>query len=78
MGLTPAEVLDLTEKQQMVWDALQQLTPKLRETAVLRYYDGLTYKEIGHILSIPPKTAESRMRLAHKSLREFLEGVGDS
>lgn len=69
---TPAEMLALSERQQMVWNALQQLTPKLRETAVLRYYEGLTYNEIGHILSIPPKTAESRMRLAHKALRKEL------
>lgn len=70
---TPAERLALSERQQVVWDALQRLTPKLRETAVLRYYEGLTYNEIGQILSIPPKTAESRMRLAHKALREELE-----
>jgi DNA-directed RNA polymerase specialized sigma24 family protein len=44
----------------------------LRETAVLRYYEGLTYNEIGQILDIPPKTAESRMRLAHKALRKKL------
>lgn len=77
-SLTPAESLALTEQQQMVWTALQQLTPKLRETAVLRYYEGLTYNEIGQILFIPPKTAESRMRLAHKALRELLEGVGET
>jgi RNA polymerase sigma-70 factor (ECF subfamily) len=75
---TPAEMLAMTERQQTVWNALQELTPKLRETAVLRYYEGLTYNEIGHILDIPPKTAESRMRLAHRALREFLVGeMGD-
>ncbi len=74
---TPAESLILTEQQQIVWKALQELTPKLRETAVLRYYEGLTYNEIGQILTIPPKTAESRMRLAHKALRKSLAGVGE-
>lgn len=69
---TPGERMAMTERQQVVWDALQALTPKLRETAVLRYYEGLTYNEIGQILDIPPKTAESRMRLAHKTLREKL------
>jgi RNA polymerase sigma-70 factor (ECF subfamily) len=73
---TPAEMMahteSLNEQQQLVWEALNQLTPKLRETAVLRYYEGLSYNEIGQILSIPPKTAESRMRLAHKALRELL------
>jgi len=72
---TPAEMLALTERQQMVWEALQALTPKLRETAVLRYYEGLTYNEISQILDIPPKTAESRMRLAHKALKKLLVEV---
>jgi RNA polymerase sigma-70 factor (ECF subfamily) len=68
----PDEIAALNEQQQRVWAALNKLTPKLRETAVLRYYEGLTYKEIGVILAIPAKTAESRMRLAHKALRELL------
>jgi DNA-directed RNA polymerase specialized sigma24 family protein len=38
----------------------------------LRYYEGFTYVEIGQILGVPTKTAESRMRLAHKALRESL------
>ncbi|MEZ4646751.1 MAG: RNA polymerase sigma factor [Chloroflexota bacterium] len=69
---TPDEAMSLTQKQQVVWAALGQLSPKLRETAVLRYYDNLNYQEIGLILDIPAKTAESRMRLAHKALRELL------
>jgi RNA polymerase sigma-70 factor (ECF subfamily) len=69
---TPAETMQLTEKQQMVWNAIQNLSDKLRETAVLRYYEGFSYVEIGQILGIPTKTAESRMRLAHNALREAL------
>ena len=59
-------------QQQAVWLAGPELSPKLREVAVLRYYGGLQYGEIGEVLDIPPKTAESRMRLAHKALREQL------
>lgn len=69
---TPDDVLALTERQKVVWDALSELTPKLRETAVLRYYHGLRYAEIGKILDIPSKTAESRMRLAHKALKKII------
>ncbi|WP_420631928.1 RNA polymerase sigma factor [Candidatus Leptofilum sp.] len=69
---TPAETMQLTEKQQVVWAAIQNLSGKLRETAVLRYYEGFTFVEIGHILGIPTKTAESRMRLAHNALRKAL------
>ncbi|MBK8987811.1 MAG: RNA polymerase sigma factor [Chloroflexi bacterium] len=69
---TPPEAAQLNARQQMVWQALQELSPKLRETAVLRYYENLTYPEIAAILDIPTKTAESRMRLAHAALRELL------
>lgn len=76
---TPDDVVQLSERQRQVWQALTELSPKLRETAVLRYYDGLTYVEIGAILGISAKTAESRMRLAHKALHSLLDGVfGDS
>ncbi len=70
---SPAEMAHLNERQQRVWQAIQELSPKLRETAYLRYYEGLTYVEIGNILDIPAKTAESRMRLAHKALRKSLQ-----
>ncbi|MCP4420103.1 MAG: RNA polymerase sigma factor [Chloroflexi bacterium] len=69
---TPAEQMNLTEQQQVIWAAIQDLSDKLRETAVLRYYEGFSYVEIGHVLGIPTKTAESRMRLAHKALRQTL------
>jgi RNA polymerase sigma-70 factor (ECF subfamily) len=71
--IQPDEKIVLDERQRKVWEALGHLSPKLRETAVLRYYEGLTYVEIGNILSIPAKTAESRMRLAHKALAQLLE-----
>jgi len=71
--ISPDDSVTLNEQQTVVWEALGKLTPKLRETAILRYYEGMTYAEIGAILKIPAKTAESRMRLAHKSLKKLLE-----
>ena len=71
-SLTPSEHARLSERQKVVWQALGKISPKLRETAVLRYYEGLTYAEIGKVLSIPPKTAESRIRLAHNALKKIL------
>jgi RNA polymerase sigma-70 factor (ECF subfamily) len=69
---TVDEILELNDQQKLVWETLAELSPKLRETAVLRYYKSLPYGEIGEILGIPTKTAESRMRLAHKALRKLL------
>ena len=71
----PDERAVVNERQRAVWDAVQGLSPKLREVAILRYYAGLQYGEIGEVLSIPAKTAESRMRLAHKALREGLSDL---
>ena len=68
----PPEAAALNADQHMVWEALTKLSPKLRETAVLRYYENLSYPEIGAVLGIPTKTAESRMRLAHAALRDLL------
>ena len=71
----PDERVALSEQQRAVWEAVAALSPKLREVAVLRYYGGLAYGEIGEVLGIPPKTAESRMRLAHKNLRDRLSDL---
>jgi RNA polymerase sigma-70 factor (ECF subfamily) len=72
----PEEQLALDQRQRVIWEALQSLSPKLRETAVLRYYEELSYVEIGLILDIPAKTAQSRMRLAHKQLRALIDKEG--
>ena len=56
-----------------MWAALGKLSPKLREAVVLRYFENLTYPEIGQILDCPMRTIQSRVRLAHKELRRLLE-----
>lgn len=68
----PEEVAVLRDRQRLVWQAVGRLSPKLREVAVLRYHEGLAYAEISQVLGIPAKTVESRMRLAHRSLRDAL------
>ncbi|MGB4677176.1 MAG: antiterminator Q family protein, partial [Aggregatilineales bacterium] len=57
--------------------ALRQLSPKLREAIVLRYFDGLTYREMADVLDCPQKTVESRVRLAHEALYHLLEEQRD-
>jgi RNA polymerase sigma-70 factor (ECF subfamily) len=58
--------------RQSVHEALQELSPKLREAVVLRYFEGMTYREMGDVLGCPQKTAESRVRLAHEALFRLL------
>lgn len=56
--------------------ALLELSPRLREAIVLRYGQGMTYREISEVMGCPQKTAESRVRLGHQRLRESLQPVG--
>ncbi len=64
--------------RKMVAEALRALSPKLREAVVLRYFDGLTYREMAEVLDCPQKTAESRVRLAHEALYGMLAEQRDA
>jgi len=52
--------------------ALDQLSPKLREAIVLRFYAECSYKEMGEIMGCSLNTARSRLRLAIEQLRAQL------
>lgn len=56
--------------------ALSALPVNLREAVILRYGHSLTYREIAAVMDCPPKTAESRVRLAHDRLRHILSPQG--
>jgi RNA polymerase sigma-70 factor (ECF subfamily) len=55
-----------------VWEAIETLSPPLREAILLRYWADYTYQEIGDMLGCSLRTAQSRVRLAHKQLRKSL------
>jgi RNA polymerase sigma-70 factor, ECF subfamily len=64
----PERLVEESGVRSTVLDALRNLSPKLREAVVLRYFDGLSFKEMAEVLECPQKTAESRVRLAHDAL----------
>jgi RNA polymerase sigma-70 factor, ECF subfamily len=73
---TPEAILAQRAAQDALVAALADLSPALREAVILRYGHGLTYREMAEIMSCPPKTAESRVRLAHERLRGVLQTTG--
>ncbi len=73
-GETPEAMFAHQTAQDAVEAALRRLSPRLREAVVLRYGHGLTYREIAEVMGCPQKTAESRVRLAHDTLRGMLQG----
>jgi RNA polymerase sigma-70 factor (ECF subfamily) len=75
---TPEAMLAHKATRDAIEGALADLSPVMRESIVLRYGHGLTYREIAEIMDCPQKTAESRVRLAHDKLRTLLSPVGQS
>lgn len=62
----------LQEASSEVWEAVQALSPPLREAILLRYWAGHTYREMGEIMGCSLRTAQSRVRLAYQQLRATL------
>ena len=57
------------ETRSLVWNAIQALSPPLREAILLRYWAEHTFQEIAAITGCPVPTAQSRVRLAFQKLR---------
>lgn len=69
----PEAALSKKDAQTALEAALKSLSPPLRESVILRYGHGLTYREMATVIGCPQKTAESRVRLAHDRLRKLLQ-----
>jgi RNA polymerase sigma-70 factor, ECF subfamily len=73
---SPEAAMSQRESVEAIQEALVGLSPILREAVVLRYGQGLSYREMAEIMEVPQKTAESRVRLAHEKLKEVLRPIG--
>jgi len=57
----------------VLWDAIERLSPDLREAFVLREIDQLSVREVAHLLGVPAGTVKSRCFNAKQTLRRALE-----
>lgn len=74
-GELPEEMLLKKEKVANMWQAVKSTDAKHRAVLALRYFDGLSYNEIGKALNIPLGTVKSRLNIAVKNLRrQMLKG----
>lgn len=69
----PDELLLKQERRKAVEAALQDLSEKLREVAVLRFVSGHSLEEVAEILELPLGTVKSRLSSAVAGLRASLE-----
>ncbi|WP_371554389.1 ECF RNA polymerase sigma factor SigK [Streptomyces longwoodensis] len=68
-----AETAEHHDEQRRVYRCLASLSRSQRVPLVLAYYQGLTYLEVAHALSVPVGTMKSRMRAALRQLRACME-----
>jgi RNA polymerase sigma factor (sigma-70 family) len=69
----PSEELTQRERQDAVAAALQTLDDISRSAVVLRYYDGLSSRQIGDLLGLAPAAVDMRLTRARRQLRDRLE-----
>lgn len=62
-----------SETQKMVHDALQRLSPELREAVILRDLQDLDYREIAVVLKVPEGTVKSRINRGRTELARLLQ-----
>jgi RNA polymerase sigma-70 factor (sigma-E family) len=60
-------------EHQATWHAVLRLPPRQRAVVVLRYYEGLSEREIAEVLGCRPGTVKSQASAALASLRTLLD-----
>jgi len=70
---TPAQELESSEMREQVWEAIAELSDKLRPVIILYDLQGSSYQEIADILGCPLGTVKSRLYNARNQLRDKLK-----
>ena len=73
---TPYQVLEQSERQDLVKRALASLAQPYRTVVVLREIEGLSYEEIARVLGVAEGTVKSRLMRGRELLRQKISGLG--
>ncbi len=68
----PDAELSRKQLQELLADALAQISPEQRAVVELTYYHGYSYPEIAQIVGCPPNTVKTRMYHARQRLKKLL------
>ncbi|WP_181197653.1 RNA polymerase sigma factor [Enhygromyxa salina] len=75
---TPHDELETREHRERLYEALGQLSPRLREAFVARAIEGMSLHEASAALEVPISTVSYRARRAEALLCQALEVFGPS
>lgn len=71
-------VMEDDEEAVLLREAVEKLSPKLREVVVMKTWGGLTFAQISETLAISPNTAASRYRYALDQLSHELRRLKEN
>jgi RNA polymerase sigma-70 factor (ECF subfamily) len=71
-GPNPVQVLEQSDAAARIHAALASLDETTRTAVVMRYYEGLSAKEIGAALELSPAAVDMRLSRARGQLKELL------
>ena len=69
----PQVHVESRERREMVQQALQQISPDLREAVILRDLQDMDYREIAQVLKVPEGTVKSRINRGRAELARLLQ-----
>jgi len=72
-GPAPDTKVQSREAKEAVHDALQKLSPDLREAVILRDLQDMDYREIATVLRVPEGTVKSRINRGRAELARLLQ-----
>ena len=72
-SISPERRVQRLQVQKVVHEALQKLSPELREALILRDLQDMDYKEIAQVLKIPEGTVKSRINRGRTELARLLQ-----
>jgi RNA polymerase sigma-70 factor (ECF subfamily) len=72
-GPTPDTKVQSREAKEAVHEALQRLSPELREAVILRDLQDFDYREIATVLKVPEGTVKSRINRGRAELARLLQ-----
>ncbi len=73
MPLLPDEIASLTERSDVLTNALQTLPDDQREAVLLRHIAGMSVSEVAKVVNTGTETVKSRLRYAIVKLRRRLQ-----
>jgi RNA polymerase sigma-70 factor, ECF subfamily len=74
-GPAPDSQVQSGEAQSAVHEALQKLSPELREAVILRDLQDFSYSEVAAVLKVPEGTVKSRINRGRAELARLLQRI---